>query len=84
MARKKGNFVINANRFDPYKNFKFRVAIGSALAAVVGFGIVRKLLGTSSNVGPEADKLTPPTPTGRAPSGRRSTATRGAKARKRR
>lgn len=33
----------NGRRFDPYKVFNFRVAIGSALAAVAGLAILKRL-----------------------------------------
>ncbi len=36
--------MVNTRRFDPYRNFKFLAVIGSALAAVAGFAVVRKLL----------------------------------------
>ena len=44
MAGKKGRFSVNSNRFDPYKNYKFRVIMASGLAAIAGFALVKKLL----------------------------------------
>lgn len=34
----------NRGRFDPYKNFNFRVVIGAAVAAAAGFALVKRLL----------------------------------------
>jgi hypothetical protein len=34
----------NRKRFDPYKVFNFRVVIVTALAAVAGFAVVKRLL----------------------------------------
>jgi hypothetical protein len=62
MARRKTGFAVNANRIDPYKNFKFRMAVGSVLAAVVGFGLLRKLVGFASREINPKDYL-PPEPT---------------------
>jgi hypothetical protein len=44
MAGKKARFGVNINRFDPYKNYKFRVMVASGLAAIAGFAVVKKLL----------------------------------------
>ena len=44
MAAKKGRFSVNTNRIDPYKNFKFRMMVASALAAIAGLALVKKLL----------------------------------------
>lgn len=43
MAGTKAQFSVNTNRIDPYKNFKFRMIVASALGAIVGFGMVNKL-----------------------------------------
>ena len=36
--------MADRQRYDPYKNFKFRVGFGAALAAIAGFTLVKKLL----------------------------------------
>jgi len=33
----------NRGRVDPYKNFNFQIAFGTALAAIAGFAFVKKL-----------------------------------------
>ena len=70
---------INLRRFDPYKNFKFRVAIGAALAGIAGLFLVKKATSAKSS----------PKSASKAPSAKRSTkaaaakpATRRAKPRK--
>jgi hypothetical protein len=36
--------MADRQRKDPYKNFKFRVGFGAALAAIAGLALVKKLL----------------------------------------
>jgi hypothetical protein len=45
MAGKKGRFSVNTNRIDPYKNFKFRMMVASALGAIASLGLLKKLAG---------------------------------------
>jgi hypothetical protein len=59
MAGKKTSFTVNARRFDPYKNFKFRVAIGGLVSAIAGVIMLKKLLRPASQ-GEAEDYLTPP------------------------
>jgi hypothetical protein len=49
MAGKKGHFSVNTNRIDPYKNYKFRMMVASALAAIAGLGLMKKLSGASTS-----------------------------------
>ena len=79
---------INLRRFDPYKNFKFRVAIGAALAGIAGLFLVKKA--TSAKSSPKsASKAPSAKPAAKKPTAKRSTkaaaakpATRRAKPRK--
>ena len=77
MARKKVRFTINKGRFDPYKNFKFRIAIGSVIAAIAGFGILKKLRGTASTKYLDPKDYLPPEPTPPPPIGGVGTTTAG-------
>lgn len=58
MAGKKGRFTVNTGRIDPYKNFRFRVAIGAALSALAGILMMKKLRPRGSQ-GDAADYITP-------------------------
>jgi hypothetical protein len=63
MAGKKGRFTVNSTRFDPYKNFKFRVAIGSVIAAIAGLGLLRALRGAEPEANLDPKDYLPPEPT---------------------
>ena len=64
MAGKKDRFSVNTKRIDPYKNFKFRMVVASALAAIA---LVRKLFpGTAAKYLNPQDYM-PPEPTGSRP-----------------
>ena len=77
MAKKKVRFTINAGRFDPYRSFKFRVAIGSVIAAIAGIGILKKLRGTGRTKYLDPKDYLPPEPTPPPPIGGVGTTTAG-------
>jgi len=58
MAGKRGRFTVNTGRIDPYRNFKFRVAIGAVLSAIAGIFMLKKFLPPASE-GEAKDYLTP-------------------------
>jgi hypothetical protein len=54
----------NKSRFDPYKNFKFRLAFGAALAGIAGVFLARKVSPANSpgKKSTEARRVPKPTP----------------------
>ena len=59
MVGKKARFTPNQGRIDPYKNFNFRLVITTAVAAIAGLGLVKKLFGASASKRKSKDYLTP-------------------------
>lgn len=62
MAGKTRNpFSVNSRRFDPYKNFRFRVGIApfvaAAAAGTAAFLLVRRLAGKRSDVKDSHDRF---------------------------
>src|SRR4051812_3924459 len=58
MAGKKTSFTVKTGRFDPFKNFKFIVAVGGLASAVAGVIMLKKLLRPAAQ-GEAKDYLTP-------------------------
>jgi hypothetical protein len=47
-------FSVNLARFDPYKNFKFRIALFATAGALVGL-VAGRLLGRRNETGENSD-----------------------------